>query len=110
MPTVHHTVAAALLTIGVAVLPPALAPAQPAVPPGALANNVRAVAYSEVDGRPPFKLSVQERDGRWYLYMGHLWHRGWTILDVTDPAKPTVANFISGPANTWTRWRSPMGK
>jgi hypothetical protein len=35
-------------------------------------------------------------------YAGHLWHRGWTVLDVTDPAKPTVANFIPGPENTWT--------
>src|SRR3989442_7794395 len=72
------------------------------IPPGAVASNVRAVAYSEVDGRPPFKLSIQERNGRWYLYMGHLWHRGWTVLDVTDPSKPSVANFIPGPANTWT--------
>src|SRR5882672_5311218 len=72
------------------------------IPPGAVTSNVRVVGYSEVDGRPPFKLSIQERSGRWYLYAGHLWHRGWTVLDVTDPAKPGVANFIPGPANTWT--------
>ncbi|MBO0826546.1 MAG: hypothetical protein J2P24_02075 [Streptosporangiales bacterium] len=34
--------------------------------------------------------------------MGHLWHRGWTILDVTDPRRPEVAAFIEGPDNTWT--------
>ena len=67
-----------------------------------LTRNVRVVSYSEVDGRPPFKLAIQERDGRWYLYMGHLWDRGWTIMDVTDPHKPSVLNFISGPKNTWT--------
>ena len=72
------------------------------IPPGALASNVRVVGYSEVDGRPPFKLSIQQRNGRWYLYAGHLWHRGWTILDVTDPASPRVANFVPGPSNTWT--------
>src|SRR2546428_13770276 len=54
------------------------------IPPGAAASNVRVVGYSEVDGRPPFKLSILERNGRWYLYAGHLWHRGWTVLDVTD--------------------------
>ena len=74
----------------------------PQIPPGAVTSNVRVVGYSEVDGRPPFKLSIQERNGRWYLYAGHLWHRGWTVLDVTDPAKPGVANFIPGPSNTWT--------
>src|SRR5438094_8075758 len=72
------------------------------IPPGAVASNVRVVGYSEVDGRPPFKLSILERNGRWYLYAGHLWHRGWTVLDVTDPSKPSVANFVPGPANTWT--------
>jgi hypothetical protein len=72
------------------------------VPRGFSAKNVSVVAYSDVDGRPPFKLAIQERRGRWYLYMGHLWHRGWTIMDVTDPSKPEVVNFISGPANTWT--------
>jgi len=60
------------------------------------------VSYSEVDGRPPFKLAIQERDGRWLLYMGHLWDRGWTIMDVTHPSRPRVLNFIPGPPNTWT--------
>ncbi|HYS57229.1 MAG TPA: hypothetical protein VEM34_03730, partial [Burkholderiales bacterium] len=72
------------------------------IPPGSIASNVRVVGYSEVEGRPPFKLSIRQANGRWYLYAGHLWHRGWTILDVTDPAKPSVANFIRGPENTWT--------
>lgn len=69
---------------------------------GASARNVSVVAYSEVDGRPPFKLAIQESGGRWYLYMGHLWHRGWTIMDVTDPSRPQVVRFIDGPDNTWT--------
>src|SRR2546422_2324312 len=72
------------------------------IPPGSLASNVRVVGYSDVGGRPPFKLSIRQANGRWYLYAGHLWHRGWTILDVTDPAKPSVANFVRGPENTWT--------
>src|SRR3989441_4539244 len=72
------------------------------IPPGSTASNVRVVGYSDVDGRPPFKLSIRQANGRWYLYAGHLWHRGWTILDVTDPAKPAIANFIPGPENTWT--------
>src|SRR5256885_8718370 len=70
------------------------------IPPGSVASNVRVVGYSEVDGRPPFKLSIRQANGRWYLYAGHLWHPGWTILHVTDPAEPSVANFIPGPRNT----------
>lgn len=68
------------------------------------ARNVRVVSYSELDGRGPgaFKMAIQEVDGRWYLYLGHLWDRGWSIVDVTDPKKPESVNFIEGPENTWT--------
>ncbi len=72
-------------------------------PPGPwTARNLRVVGYSEVNRRPPFKLAIQEVGGRWLLYMGHLWDRGWTIMDVTKPQDPRVLNFIPGPANTWT--------
>ncbi|HEX7126619.1 MAG TPA: hypothetical protein VF406_12745 [Thermodesulfobacteriota bacterium] len=63
---------------------------------------MRVVGYTDVNGRPPFKLAIQEVGGRWYLYTGHLWHRGWSILDVTDPSQPSVVRFIPGPENTWT--------
>ena len=67
------------------------------------ARHTRVVGYSDLDGRGGgFKMAIQEVAGRWYLYMGHLWHRGWSILDVTDPTKPQVVNFIEGPSNTWT--------
>ena len=72
-------------------------------PPGRpTTRNVRVIAYSEVQGRPPFKMAIQERHGRWYLYMGHLWDRGWTIMDVTHPSRPSVVQFVPGPTNTWT--------
>lgn len=60
------------------------------------------VSYHDVEGRPPFKLAPYEHDGRWYLYTGHIWHRGWSILDVTDPAAPELVAFVDGPENTWT--------
>jgi hypothetical protein len=67
------------------------------------AHNTRVVSYTDVGGRGgAFKLAILERGGRWYLYMGHLWHRGWTILDVTDPGRPQLVRFLSGPDNTWT--------
>src|ERR1700687_4612980 len=72
------------------------------IPPGAFSRNLRVVGYSEVEGRPCFKLDIQRVGDRWYLYMGHLWDRGWTIADVTDPSTPEVVKFIPGPANTWT--------
>ena len=66
------------------------------------ADGIDVLAYTDVAGRPPFKLALREAGERWYLYTGHLWHRGWSILDVTDPTRPSVVGFVEGPANTWT--------
>ncbi len=66
------------------------------------AHNVEVLGYHDLGGKPAFKLAMQEVSGRWYLYMGNLWHRGWTILDVTDPTCPEHIAFIPGPENTWT--------
>lgn len=66
------------------------------------AHNIELLGYHALAGRPAFKLAMQEVAGRCYLYMGHLWHRGWSILDVTDPATPELIDFIPGPENTWT--------
>jgi hypothetical protein len=60
------------------------------------------LGYCDLDGRPGFKLAIQEAAGRWYLYLGHLWHRGWSIVDVTDPTEPRVVAFVPGPPDTWT--------
>lgn len=65
-------------------------------------GGLELVGYSDVAGRPAFKLALATTGGRWYLYCGHLWHRGWSILDVTDPAAPEPLAFVPGPDNTWT--------
>ncbi len=73
------------------------------IPAGWTAQNLKPIGYSDLDGRGgAFKMAIKEVNGRWYLYMGHLWHHGWTIADVTDPMAPKVVKFIPGPENTWT--------
>ena len=73
------------------------------IPSGWEASNMRPIGYSGLDGRGgAFKMAIRQVNGRWYLYMGHLWNRGWSIVDVTDPANPKLADFIPGPENTWT--------
>lgn len=71
-------------------------------PAGAQSHNVEVVAYHDLDKRPAFKLTILERSGRWYLYLACMWHRGWSIVDVTNPARPELVNFLPGPANTAT--------
>ncbi len=72
------------------------------VPQGFFANNVEPVGYHDLNSRPAFKLAMQEVNNRLYLYVAHLWHRGWSVLDVTDPAAPEFHAFVAGPENTWT--------
>lgn len=72
------------------------------LPQGSYAKNVEVIGYCDLDHRPAFKMAIREVNGRWYLYTGHFWHSGWSIIDVTDPTHPQVRNFIPGPKDTWT--------
>ena len=72
------------------------------IPSGYFAENLDPVGYHDLNSKPAFKLAMQEVNRRWYLYVAHLWHRGWSVLEVTDPSEPQLCAFIPGPENTWT--------
>jgi hypothetical protein len=72
------------------------------LPEGAVGSNVRVVGYNNLDDRPAFKMSIVHSGDHWYLYLGHFWQSGWTILDVTDPADSKILKFIPGPAGAFT--------
>jgi hypothetical protein len=72
------------------------------IPAGWEASNMRPIGYSNLDGHGAFKLAIKRVGDTWYLYMGHLWERGWTIVDVTDPTNPKVVKHIPGPDNTFS--------
>ena len=81
---------------------PTGSPADP-VPSGWEANNMEPIGYSRLENRKgAFKMAIKKVNGRWYLYMGHLWHYGWSIVDVTDPREPKFLKTVPGPGNTWT--------
>ena len=67
-----------------------------AIPKGGQAENMKVIGFSGLDGRyGAFKMALNHpSDGRWYLYMGHSFNLGWSILDITDPANPKLAKFI----------------
>src|ERR1700730_6373700 len=74
------------------------------IPTGWEASNMKPIGYSEMDGRGgAFKMAIRHIGDKWYLYTGHLWNRGWSIVDVTDPASPKYVKFVPWPQdNTWT--------
>ncbi|MDY6818524.1 MAG: hypothetical protein SVG88_07675, partial [Halobacteriales archaeon] len=67
------------------------------------ARHVSLVAYAPLEQRPGFKMALQEADDRLLLYLAHFWHSGWSIVDVTEPAEPTLETFVQGPDNTVTK-------
>jgi hypothetical protein len=71
--------------------------------PGVLENQgFEVVGYHDLRGHAGFKLALHEQDGRWFLYTGLLWDRGWAVLDVTDPGDPQLCRIVEGPGGTWT--------
>src|ERR1700687_1950261 len=64
------------------------------LPEGAYAKNIEFVSFTDVNGHIPFKMSVQQANGRWYMYAAAQNDRGWSVMDITNPADPTVLNWI----------------
>ena len=63
----------------------------------ALAKNIELLAHHDLGGKPGFQMAMQELGGRYYLYLAHFKHSGWTILDVTDASNPEYLKFVPGP-------------
>lgn len=61
------------------------------------AKNVELIGYHDLQNRPGFQMAMQVVKNRWYLYLGHFWHKGWTIMDVTEPSKPELVKFVPWP-------------
>ena len=60
-------------------------------------KNVDRIAFHDLDGKPGFQMAMQSVQGKYYLYLAHFRHAGWTILDVTDPSNPRPLRFVKGP-------------
>src|SRR5271168_1337914 len=65
-------------------------------PLGGQAQNVEQVGFSSLDGRyGGFKIAIKHTaNDKWYLYTGHSFNQGWSIVDITDPANPRFVKFI----------------
>jgi hypothetical protein len=94
--------AAAALTLAISPLASAQNATPKPLPKGAYAKNVEFVSFTDNGGHIPFKMSLYQANGRWYMYVGAQNDRGWSVLDVTDPANTKFLNWIPGPANTRT--------
>jgi hypothetical protein len=69
------------------------------IPPEGIGRGIRHISYSDQGGRPD---GVQAMYHRGYLYVGHMFNDGVTVLDARDPrALKPVHHFTTAP-NTRT--------
>lgn len=65
---------------------------------GRFARNMRCIGVSDQGGRPDgVQIMVQNR----VAYVGHMFSKGFSIVDVADPANPRPIGYIPAPPGTW---------
>jgi hypothetical protein len=62
------------------------------------ARNIRIISHTDQGGRPD---GVQLMVHRGFAYIGHMFSKGFSILDQHDVSKPRPVNYIPAPPNTW---------
>ena len=96
MKTWRGRMAGLTASVAVAALAFAVSPAvADPIPPGGIASTLEVVGFSGLNGKPgAFKIVPHQKNGKWYIYAGHSFDQGWSIIDVTDPKNPKVVKFI----------------
>ncbi|MGH7159261.1 MAG: LVIVD repeat-containing protein [Acetobacteraceae bacterium] len=61
-------------------------------------RNMRLLGWSDQGGRLD---GVQIMVHRGYAYIGHMFSKGFSVVDVRDPAKPRAAGYFPSPHNSW---------
>jgi len=63
------------------------------------AKNMRLLGHTDQGGRAD---GVQIMVDRGYAYVGHIFSKGFSVIDVRDPRDPKPVAYIPAPPNTWT--------
>src|SRR3954470_19443678 len=63
------------------------------------ARAMRIVGHSDQGGRPD---GVQVMVHRGYAYVGHMFSKGFSVIDVRDVNNPRPVAYVAAPENTWT--------
>ena len=62
-------------------------------------SNLKLVGYSDQGGRCD---GVQIMAHKGFAYVGHIFSKGFTVIDVRDARKPKTVKYVAAPHNTWT--------
>ena len=62
------------------------------------ARNMRIVGHTDQGGRPD---GVQVMVHRGFAFVGHMFSKGFSVIDVRDAKNPRAVSYVAAPANTW---------
>ena len=68
------------------------------VPKPDYAHNMRIIAHSDQGGRPD---GVQIMVHRGFAYIGHMFSKGFSVIDVRDAKRPRAVNYLPASPGTW---------
>lgn len=62
------------------------------------ARNMKLIGHSDQGGRPD---GVQLMVNKGYAFVGHMFSKGFSVVDVRDPRNPKPVTYVAAPHNTW---------
>ena len=62
-------------------------------------KNMKLIGYSDQGGRED---GVQVMVNKGHAFVGHMFSKGFSVIDVRDPRKPKPVKYVPAPHNTWT--------
>lgn len=68
------------------------------LPKADYAKNMKLIGHSDQGGRPD---GVQLMVNKGHAFIGHMFSKGFSVVDVRDPRNPRHVNYLPAPANTW---------
>ena len=62
-------------------------------------KNMKLIGHTDQGGRPD---GVQVMVNKGYAFVGHMFSKGFSVIDVRDPRDPKPVKYVPAPTNTWT--------
>ena len=62
------------------------------------ARNTKILGWSDQGGRPD---GVQVMVEKGFAYVGHIFSKGFSVVDVREPSRPVTVAYVPAPENTW---------
>jgi hypothetical protein len=62
------------------------------------ARNMKLIGYSDQGGRPD---AVQVMVNKGHAFVGHMFSKGFSVIDCRDPRVPNAVAYVPAPHNTW---------